>query len=139
MDGNGADLPARGREQVLSDLREKRGAAIWLTDPLLAPPGIMHYEPGPITVRHYDRHGEPWLVLYEAEHDGAGWLVVRAFCRPLFILPGDSVHLRAMVLEHHGDLVRVAIEGLRGAPVRFWVSPKAVVYLEEHPRADPAG
>lgn len=138
MAGNGEDLPARGRQQVLSDLRDRRGAAIWLTDPLFAPPGIMHYELGPVTLRPYERDGASWLVLYEAEHDGAGWLVVRAFCRPLVMVPGDSVYLRAMLTKHDGDMVEVLIEGLRGAPVRCWVSPKAVVYLEEHTTADPA-
>jgi hypothetical protein len=109
-----------------------RGVAISLGEPLPTPPTVLHYEPGPLTLRQFDRHGQPWLAAYEAQHDGVGWLVVRAFCRPLVMMPGDFVHIRAQVLEDHGSEVMVEFAGRRGSSAQP-IPRGLIVFLEETP------
>lgn len=92
----------------------------------------MYYEAGPVVMRQFEHAGQQWLVVHEAEHDGIGWLVLRTFCRPLVLLPDDHIHIRAKLLEDHGD--EVVVEGASGRPVRF--DRASVVYIEERPAAE---
>ena len=114
-----------------------RGAAVSLLEPLPAAPTVMHYEPGPVTYRQFDRAGRPWLAIYEAEHDGIGWLVVRARCRPLVLMPGDCIHVRCHVDEDQGDIVLVRFDESQGMAVRRPVPRKSVVFIEEAPPSVP--
>ena len=113
------------------DLARNRGVAISLTEPLpAAPQGVMHYAPGPVTYRQFMRDGMPWLVAYQAKHDGIGWLVTEAICRPLVMLPGDHIHLRAEFLEDQGPQVVVALYR-NGDRQERTVDCGQVVFLEE--------
>ena len=109
----------------------ERGVAISLLEPLLVTPSVLHYEHGPLTYRQFKRDGQRWLAVYDAEHDGTGWLVVRARCRPLILLPGDIVHIMAVVEEDHGDFVLMRFEDPRGSITRQ-IPRGLIVFLHEH-------
>ena len=110
---------------------DQRGVSISLIEPQLqAPPGVMHYESGPVTYRQFDHHGHPWLAIYRAEHDGVGWLVCKTAVRPLVLLPGDYVHCRGRVEEDHGDNVVVSFD-YGNMKLTRPMPRKSIVHLEE--------
>jgi len=91
---------------------------------------VLHYESGPVTYRQFVRAGEPWLAVYEAAHDGVGWLVFRSTCRPIFFLDGDHVHCRFRFLEDRGSTV--VVEQRRGGMTRaVEIDRDQVVFIEE--------
>lgn len=108
----------------------QRGAAITLTEPLPGAPQVFHYESGPVSYRHFVRDGMSWLAVYEAEHDGTGWLVVRATCRPLVLMAGDHVHCRLEFLEDRGRTV--VVRAVRqGVEREVELDRDLIVFLDE--------
>ncbi len=115
----------------MGDGAHSRGVAVTLAEPLpAAPEGVMHYAPGPVTYGQFQRNGGPWLAVYKAKHDGVGWLVMEATCRPLALMPGDHVHVRAEVIEDHGDAVVLKFRGKRHQCERP-IDTGLIVFLEE--------
>ncbi len=113
---------------------ERRGAAIGLAEPLPGAPQVFHYENGPLAYRHFVRGGQSWLAIYEAQHDGVGWLVTKATVRPLELMEGDHVHCRLVLVQDRGRtvVVRAMREGL-GRDVE--IDRELIVFLDEAPGA----
>jgi len=108
-----------------------RGAAIHLgREEPLPVEQLLHYERGPVTYRHFIREGQSWFAVYEAAHDGIGWLVFRATCRQLFLLEGDHVQCRFRFLEDRGETV--VVEQMRGGMARpVEIDRDQIVFIEE--------
>ena len=109
-----------------------RGAAIRVgsVEALPGSPQVLHYESGPVTYRPFMRDKAWWLAVYEAEHDGVGWLVIRSTCRQLHLLEGDHVHCRFRFLEDRGDTI--VVEQRRAGSIRpVEIDRDQVVFIEE--------
>ncbi|MBX9926607.1 MAG: hypothetical protein K2Y05_09625 [Hyphomicrobiaceae bacterium] len=114
----------------MDERAHSRGAAVDLTELGAAPEGLVFYAAGPVTYRQFQCHGVPWLAVYKAKHDGTGWLVYETTIRPLVLLTGDHVHVRAMVVEDQGDLVILAFNGRKHSSQRG-IDRGLIVFLEE--------
>lgn len=110
-----------------------RGAAIEINDAILLPADIAQYQAGPVTYRSMLIAGRRWLGVFEAQHDGTGWLVVKTMRRPLVLMPDDFVHVRMKVVEDHGNAVYVEFNDPNRGRTERSVSHKDIVFLEEKP------
>ena len=120
-----------------------RGIAVEMRETVETPsPSTIagYYAPGPLTYSHQkDAQGRHWVLISEAERDEVGWLVYRITRRALIPQPGDFVHARLQVLEHHGDSLLCQAEDKKGHATRRQIPIECVVFLEEAPSTSPTG